>query len=170
MAIQNADDLFLTILSNLHSREDRKQQWLKEMSKDAQDPDVKQILETRTFVQKETVSNLDECFRQLGKQPMKPEPTQFKETWVEDFRRERNEIQSPALKAIYTYHKLSELVDMHRASYVALIAMADVSGHYSVGALLETCLADKVAFIERNRRAFRALAKRTVAGRMKAAA
>jgi ferritin-like metal-binding protein YciE len=170
VAIQNAEDLFVTILSNLRSREDRKQQWLQAMGKEAQDPDVKQIIETRTFVQKEIVGNLDECFRQMGVQPMKPEPSQFKETWIEDFRKERDAIQAPGLKAIYTYHKLSELVDLHRSAYVALIAMADASGYYSVGALLETCLADKAAFIERNRRALRTMVERAVAGRVRAAA
>jgi hypothetical protein len=39
--------------------------------------------------------------------------------------------------------------------YVALIAAADLTGHYGVGVLLETCLADKLAFIERTRRLIR---------------
>ena len=38
------------------------------------------------------------------------------------------------------------------AAYVALVATADVTGHYAVGSLLESCLADKLAFVERNRR------------------
>jgi hypothetical protein len=37
------------------------------------------------------------------------------------------------------------------AEYLALIAMADVSGHFGVGVLLESCLADKMAFLERTR-------------------
>jgi hypothetical protein len=38
---------------------------------------------------------------------------------------------------------------------VALIAAADLTGHYGVGVLLETCLADKLALIERTRRLIR---------------
>jgi hypothetical protein len=30
--------------------------------------------------------------------------------------------------------------------------MADVTGHFGVGLLLESCLADKMAFVERTRR------------------
>ena len=41
------------------------------------------------------------------------------------------------------------------AEYVALIAMSDISGHFGVGVLLESCLADKLAFIERTRRLIR---------------
>ena len=39
--------------------------------------------------------------------------------------------------------------------YVALIAAADLTGHDAVGVLLETCLADKLAFVERTRRLIR---------------
>jgi hypothetical protein len=35
---------------------------------------------------------------------------------------------------------------------VTLVAMADITGHYAVGSLLESCLADKLAFVERTRR------------------
>jgi hypothetical protein len=41
------------------------------------------------------------------------------------------------------------------AEYVVLIAMSDVSGHFGVGVLLESCLADKLAFVERTRRLIR---------------
>ena len=33
-----------------------------------------------------------------------------------------------------------------------LIAAADLSGHYGVGVLLESCLANNLAFVERTRR------------------
>ena len=51
--------------------------------------------------------------------------------------------------------KASHLVHLRMAEYVALVAAADVTGHYAVGVLLESCLADKVAFVERTRRLIR---------------
>jgi len=39
--------------------------------------------------------------------------------------------------------------------YVALIEAADLAGHHGVGLLLETCLADKLAFVERTRKLIR---------------
>jgi len=74
------------------------------------------------------------------------------EVFVEDFRRELVEIQAPAAKALFVLIKANHLMHLRVAEYVALIAMADVTGHFGVGVLLESCLADKLAFIERTRR------------------
>jgi hypothetical protein len=46
---------------------------------------------------------------------------------------------------------------------MALIAMADLTGHYGVGVLLESCLADKLAFAERTRRLIREKLRRELA-------
>jgi ferritin-like metal-binding protein YciE len=54
-----------------------------------------------------------------------------------------------------TYPTPNQLMHLRIAEYVALIAMADVTGHFGVGVLLESCLADKVAFVERTRRLIR---------------
>ena len=66
-----------------------------------------------------------------------------------------SEIQNPIAKHIYVSAKASHLVHLRMAEYVALVAAADVTGHYAVGVLLESCLADKVAFVERTRRLIR---------------
>jgi hypothetical protein len=41
-----------------------------------------------------------------------------------------------------------------------------VTGHYAVGVLLESCLADKLAFVERTRRLIRNLAATKVAAKL----
>jgi len=48
---------------------------------------------------------------------------------------------------------------------VALTAAADLAGHHGVGVLLESCLADKLAFVERTRRVIRNLVETKVAER-----
>ena len=48
------------------------------------------------------------------------------------------------------------------AEYEALIETSDVTGHYAVGLLLETCLADKLALAERARRLIRHIVKTEV--------
>jgi ferritin-like metal-binding protein YciE len=60
------------------------------------------------------------------------------------------------------------LIHFGIAEYVALIAAADVSGHYGVGVLLESCLADKLAFVERTRRLIRNIIETRVAERARA--
>jgi hypothetical protein len=44
---------------------------------------------------------------------------------------------------------------LQAAIYTVLIEMADTHGHPGVGVLLESCLADKMAFAERTRRLIR---------------
>ena len=51
--------------------------------------------------------------------------------------------------------KANHLTHLRIAEYEALVAAADVTGHYAVGVLLESCLADKLAFVERTRRLIR---------------
>ena len=79
----------------------------------------------------------------------------MQEAFLEDFRRELSEIQIPAVKALFVLVKANHLMHLRIAEYEALIAMADVSGHFGVGVLLESCLADKHAFVERTRRLIR---------------
>jgi len=49
-----------------------------------------------------------------------------------------------------------------------LIAASDLTGHYAVGVLLESCLADNLAFVERTRRLIRNVIETKVAARMAA--
>jgi hypothetical protein len=52
--------------------------------------------------------------------------------------------------------------------YAALTAAADLSRHYAVGTLLETCLADILALTERTGRLIRRIAEVKVAERLAA--
>ena len=79
----------------------------------------------------------------------------FQEVFVEDFRRELAEIQNPTARHLFILAKASHLIHFRIAEYTALVAAADVTGHYAVGVLLESCLADKLAFVERARRLIR---------------
>ncbi len=52
--------------------------------------------------------------------------------------------------------------------YVPLIAAADMTGHYGVGVLLESCLADKLAFVERTHRMIRYMVEGRMAAKLAA--
>jgi hypothetical protein len=75
--------------------------------------------------------------------------------FVEDFRKEISEIQSPIARRIFVLAKANRLMHLRIGEYVALIAVSDVTGHPAVGVLLESCLADKLAFVQRTRRLMR---------------
>jgi ferritin-like metal-binding protein YciE len=85
---------------------------------------------------------------------------------VEEFRKELAEIQNPAAKHLFILMKAIHLTHLRIAEYAALVAAADVTGHYGVGVLLESCLADKLAFVERTRRLIRNFIQAKVAKQM----
>lgn len=170
MPIQNPEELFMTVLSNIRAREEKSGQIWQEMSNMVQNQEVKEIVDTRSFVHKELLSNIDECFRLLGKQPSPPTTTRFQDAWIEDFRSEANEIQVPALRAVYVLHKTRELIQVHAAAYRGLIAMAEYMHDFPVSALLETNYAIKMAFVERTKEVLRELGEAAISGKLRRAA
>lgn len=87
---------------------------------------------------------------------------------IEDFRKEFNEIQSPMARRVYALAKIIRLIHMRIGEYVALTAAADLAGHHGVALILETCLADALAFVERNRRLIRRVAEERIVERLAA--
>lgn len=106
---------------------------------------------------------------QIGEQPVKL-TGRLQEVFVEDFRKELTEIQSPIAKRLFILAKLAHLTHLRIGEYVVLIAAADLAGHHGVGVLLESCLADKMAFVERNRHLIRHVIEAKVGERKAVAA
>jgi ferritin-like metal-binding protein YciE len=154
MSARNPKELFVKMLSDLRQATERTTKIYEELSDAAQDPTIKEALQSRAFLQDKVLSSLDRCFKLIGEKPVALSG-RLQEVFVEDFRRELAEIQNPAAKALFVLVKANHLMHLRVAEYVALIAMADVTGHFGVGVLLESCLSDKLAFIERTRRLIR---------------
>jgi ferritin-like metal-binding protein YciE len=162
MAIKNPKELFVWLLSDVRQREERMTKIYQELSRAVEDPDIKEALESRAFVQKQTLSTLDQCFNLIGEKPVTVND-RLHDVFMEDFRREVSEIQLPLAKALYVVARAHQLVHLHMGEYVAMIAMADITEHYGVGTLLESCLADKRAFVERTRRRVRNIIESKIA-------
>lgn len=163
MAVKDPKELFVWLLSDVRQREERTTKIFQEMSELAKDPDVKEALESRVFLENKILSSLDRCFDLIDQKPMQ-RSDRLQEVFLEDFRKELAEIQSPMAKALYIMAKANHLIHLHIGEYVALLAMADVTGHYGVGTLIESCLADKLAFVERTRRRIRRIVEREAVG------
>jgi ferritin-like metal-binding protein YciE len=161
MPIKNPKELFLLMLSELRQGTERTTKLFDEISQMAQDPDIKEALEARVFVSQNILSTLDQCFKLIGEQPVKLSGRLY-EVFAEEFRRELGEIQNPTVRHLFILARANQLVHLRIAEYKALIAAADLSGHYGVGVLLESCLADKLAFVERTRRFIRTIAETKV--------
>ena len=164
MAAKNPKEVFVHLLSNVRQGTERTTKAFQEMSQLAQDPDVKEALEARVFISDQILAKLDQCFKLSGEQPVKLSG-RLHDVFAEDFRKEVAEIQSPAARRLFILAKAIHLLHLRIAEYVALTAAADISGHYEVGVLLETCLADKLAFVERMRRLIRNVVETRVAER-----
>ncbi len=154
MPMNNTKELFVKMLSDVRQRTEKSTKIYEELSEATQDPNIKEALQSRAFLQEKVLSSLDRCFKLIGEKPV-PLTGRLHEVFMEDFRREIAEINNPAAKALFVLVKANHLMHLRVAEYVALIAMADVTGHLGVGMLLESCLADKLAFIERTRRLIR---------------
>jgi len=167
MSVRNPKEVFTMILSDVRQSTERATKIYEEVGQVAQDPEVKEILEARELVSNQILAKLDECFKLIGEKPMKLSG-RLHEVFLEDFRIELAEIQSPLAKRLFVLAKLSHLIHLRIGEYVALIAAADLTGNHAVGVLLESCLADKLAFVERTRRLIRRIAEEKIFARVAA--
>lgn len=165
MPIKSPKELFVLMLSDLRQGSERTTKILDEINQAAQDPDIKETLEARAFVNQKVLSTLDQVFKLIGEQPVKTSGRLY-DVFVEDFRKELAEIQNPIARRLFILSKINRLIHLRIAEYKALIAAADLSGHFGVGVLLESALADKLALVERTERLIRAIAEVRVAERI----
>ena len=162
MPVKTPKELFVTLLSDARQSTERSAKLYHEISQAAQDPDIKEALESRAWISGKDLSAIDRCFELIGEKPVQLSG-RLQEVFAEDFRRELAEIQSPEAKHLFILAKANRLIHLRIGEYVALIAAADLTGHYGVGVLLESCLADKLAFAERTRRLIREKLRRELA-------
>jgi Mn-containing catalase len=148
MPITTPKELCVAILSELRHGAERSRGIYEELGQAAQNPEIKEALDARELVSSQILNRLDECFRLIGEKPAKVYQ-RMHEVFIEDVRRELKEIQGPVARKLYVLAKASHLAHLQVASYTILIAAADTFGHPGVGVLLESCLADKLAFMVR---------------------
>jgi ferritin-like metal-binding protein YciE len=165
MPVKNPKELFVLLLTNVRNGVQRESSIYQEMSQLAQDPDIKEAIDARVFLTEKTLATLDECFRLINEQPVKT-TGRLHEVFVEEFRRELSDIQNPMIRHLFILSKAVHLTNMRIGEYVALIAAADMTGDYGVGVLLESALADKLAFMERTRRLIKHVIESRVANKL----
>jgi len=167
MPVKNPKEVFLILLSDARNNTERSAEVYREFSEMALNPDVKEALEARAFVADKNLEVLDQCFEIIGEEPVELNG-RLQELFVENFKRELAEIQSSAARHLYILVKAIHLAHMRIAEYTVLLAAADVTGHYGVGVLLESILADKLAFLERDRRLVRDIIEGKISERLAA--
>lgn len=158
MAVKNAKDLFVRLLSGIRQGTEQGTRLYNEISQMAEDPEIKEVLEARAFVSEQDLSTIDQCFKVIGEKPVKVS-TQVQDVFAEEFRKEFTEIEDPATRRLYLLARANQLNHLRVAEYASLVAAADISGHSGVGVLLSSCLADRLAFAERANRIVRQIAE-----------
>jgi ferritin-like metal-binding protein YciE len=164
MPVKNPKELFVTILSQVRQGTERSASIYKELGEAAQNPEIQEALEARAFVSQQTLAKLDEAFKIMGEKPVNL-TGRLHDVFVEDFRRELAEIQSPEARRLFVLAKANHLIHMRTAEYITLVAAADLSGNYGVGVLLESCLGDHLTFVERTKRLIHRVIEAKVAAR-----
>ena len=154
MAITDHKQLFVRLLSNLRQGAENTTTIYQMMSQAAEMPEIKEALEARAFVSNKVLSTIDECFKVIGEQPSATSGRLY-DVFIEDFRKDLSEIESPELRHMFILSKANHLNHLRMGEYILLIESADKMGHYGVGLMLASCLADKIAFTERSRRLIR---------------
>lgn len=151
MKINDPKELFVLLLNDLWQGAEKSNKFFQELVPFVKEPEFKEALEARVFLSGKVTEALNQSFEFIGENPM-PLSAGDLELFIEDFRKELGEIQSPDVKQLFILVKANHMLHLRIGEYTALIAAADATGHYGVGALLESCLTDEVAFAERARR------------------
>jgi ferritin-like metal-binding protein YciE len=148
--VENPKQFFELLLSNARQGVEHAVQAFQELAHAVRDADIKEALETRVFLSDKILGTLDQCFKLIEAQPVKASG-RLQDVFIEECRAQLAEIQSPIATRLFILAKANQLIHLRMGEYVALIASADMTGHCGVGVLLESCLADDTAFVERMR-------------------
>ncbi len=158
MPIKSAKEVCIFLLSDIYYTVARETAIYREMNQLIQDPDVKAAVESRAFLSENTVNTLDECFKILKHLPMKTSG-KLRDIFMEDFKKEFNEVQTPVAKGLFVLAKIQHLTHFRIGEYAALVAAADTTGEHAAALLIESCLAQHLVFAERTRHIIRNLAE-----------
>src|SRR5215469_6768429 len=111
MPAKDPKEVFVTILSDVRQNTERAAKIYQEIGQAAQDEQIKEAVEARAFISEKTLEKLDQCFKLIGEQPVKL-TGRLQEIFVEDFRKELNEIQSPIARHLFILAKLTHLTHL----------------------------------------------------------
>src|SRR5215471_16644703 len=164
MPANNPVEVFVLLLSDVRRKTERSIQFFKEVGTFAEEPEIKEAVEARAFVAEKSLETIDQAFKLINQKPAGL-TGRLEEIFADDFRREVAEIKAPVARRLFILAKLIHLTHFRIGEYTMLVSAADTTGHFGVGVLLESCLADNLAFVERTRQIVRKLAEAKAAAR-----
>jgi len=164
MSFKDPVEMFVNLLSHVRATTERSGKIYEELAKVAENDEISEALSARAFARTTELEKIDEAFRLIDKKPVELSGDKQK-AFVENFREDLAQIDNPLVKKIFVLAKLTHLANWRIGEWKVLVAAADFTGNYAVGVLLESCLADDLAFGERTRTILRRLAEEKVAAK-----
>jgi ferritin-like metal-binding protein YciE len=70
MPVKDPKELFVMLLSDARQSTERSTKFYQELSQVAQDSDIKEALESRTWISEKDLSAIDRCFELIGEKPV----------------------------------------------------------------------------------------------------
>lgn len=141
MQIQTLKDLFTFRLNQTYSALKTSHELFTQLTSEAQNPKVKDLLQKHTDTVKSQMSNIEKCFTSMGTQPTIVENHGIKGliTEVGEFRR-----QNPSVEAFDAYRLgvIAKLIWLKVADYRVLVAESKVLGMNDCTRVLESDLRD----------------------------
>ena len=107
MPIKTPKELFVFMLSDLWHGAKRSHTIYEVLGQAAQNQEIKEALDARDFISTQILGRLEECFRLIGEKPV-PRDQRLYDEFVEGFRRELNEIQSPLVRKMFVLSKVGQ--------------------------------------------------------------
>src|SRR5262249_25527203 len=138
MSASSPIEVFVLLLSDVRRKTERSIEFYRELAKMADEPDAKEALEARIFVSEKSIDKNDQAFKLINQKPVTLTGC-AEEVFVEDFRREVGELKPGPGRRLFVLAKAIQLSHLRIGEYAALITTADMTGHYGVGVLLESC-------------------------------
>ena len=71
MSVNNPQELFVLLLSDVRRKTERSVDFYKEVSKLAEDPDIKEAVESRAFIAEKSLEKIDQAFNLINQKPVK---------------------------------------------------------------------------------------------------
>ena len=151
MIVESPKDFFEFLLSSAAEDAERLPQALEQLSRDVEDKNIGDVLNAQAIVLRNMISVLGRCFRFLGCQRTETHG-RLLDMFIEEHRRDLAEISSPTARRLCVLTQASALIQFSIGEFATLIAIAEMIGNSGVCLLLDGCLAENTAFIERTKR------------------
>jgi len=151
MIVESPKDLFEFLLSSTADGAERLAPALEELSRNIEDRNIEDALNAQVFVLRNIVGVLGQCFRLLRGQRSEIR-ARLLDVFMEEYRSELARVTSPTARRLLVLAKANALIQLSIGEFSTLIAIAEMTGDWGVGLLLDGCLVQNTAFVERTKR------------------